>query len=74
MIIPIIMLCGAALYILAFFIYDTVKTNYHLSKNQQEWDELKAKAVERDPNISKYDLVSLYIDFCKEKESYFPHF
>ena len=70
----IVMLCSAAFCIVLFLVFDFLSTEYYLKKHQKEWDELKSAIIEINPNIPHCDLIGVYIDFCKEKGSYFPSF
>ena len=68
------MMLGGAVIIALFCVFDFVSTRYQLKKNQEEWDELKAEIIKANPDKSRFDLLDVYIDFCKEKETHLPRF
>ena len=70
----IVMLCGAVVYLIVFFVYLRISSNYYLNKHQKEWDERKATLIDIIPDITQNELRDFYCDYLDEIKHYYPFF
>lgn len=71
----IVMICVGSVWLMAISIYHFIKKERCLKKHQAEWNERKMVVTDLVPDITQDELMSLYLEYCKEiKYRYIPRF